>query len=53
MAYQTLISVAFVLVYLTLALLVMAGSSLIGHRISQQRALKSIKRLYLAQEHGS
>jgi hypothetical protein len=53
MAYHLLMSVAFTLAYIAVALLVMAGSSLINHRISQQRALKSIKRLYLAQEHGS
>jgi hypothetical protein len=53
MAYHLLMSVSFTLAYITPALLVIAGSSLVGHRISQQRALKSIKRLYAAQEHGS
>ena len=45
MAYHLLMFVAFILAYLTLLLFVIAGSSLIGRRISQHKALKSIKRL--------
>jgi hypothetical protein len=38
MAYHLLMSVAFTLAYITLAFLVMAGSSLIAHQTSRQRA---------------
>ena len=53
MADHTSIIVFMSLAYLTLLLLVVAGSGLIGRRTAQHKAIRAIRRLYDVQEHGS
>jgi hypothetical protein len=53
MADHTSIIVIFSLAYITLVLLVVAGSSFIGRRKGQPGALRAVRRLYDAQEHES
>jgi hypothetical protein len=45
MDYQPLILAAFTLAYLTLLLLVLVGSFLVGHRLKRVGAFRSIRRL--------